>query len=128
MSQDNVETIREAYAAFARQDVEGLFGAFAPDIVWHTPESVPWGGSFKGHEELGGFFQALPGVLGDLRVVPAEYIDGGDQVVVIGQHVGTAPNGNAYDVDWIMIWTLEGGKVVQFREQIDSATINAALA
>jgi uncharacterized protein len=128
MSQENVDTIRRAYEAFGRQDMDALFGAFAPDITWQTPDSVPWGGTFKGHEELGGFFQGVGEALGELHVEPDEYIDGGDTVVVKGHHRGTAPNGNSYDVEWVMLWTLEDGKVTSFYEAIDSAPINAALA
>ena len=128
MSQTNVDIIREAYGAFARQDMEALFGAFAPDITWNTPDSVPWGGTFKGHEELAGFFQGVGEALGELHVEPERYIDGGDVVVVQGHHRGTAPNGNDYDVSWVMVWDLEDGKVVDFVEAIDSAPILAALA
>jgi ketosteroid isomerase-like protein len=128
MSQRNVDIIREAYRAFARQDMEALFGSFAPDIAWHTPDSVPWGGTFKGHEELGSFFQGVGEALGELRVEPERYVDGGDTVVVQGHHRGTAPNGHAYDASWIMVWDLEDGKVVRFEEELDSATIVAALA
>jgi uncharacterized protein len=128
MSQSNVDTIRSAYEAFGRQDMESLFGAFAPDISWETPTSVPWGGTFKGHEELGGFFQGVGEALGELRVEPDLFIDGGDHVVVQGRHRGTAPNGNAYDIGWVMLWELQDGKVVSFHEELDSAAINAALA
>ncbi len=127
MSQTNVDTIRQAYEAFARQDMEALFGAFAPDITWSTPDSVPWGGTFKGHDELVGFFQGVGEALGELRAEPERFIDGGDAVVVQGHHRGTAPNGNDYDVAWVMVWDLEDGKVVRFQEAIDSAPILAAL-
>lgn len=47
--------------------------------------------------------------------------------MVIGHYAGTAvPTGRTVQSDWVMVYTLKNGKVVQFREYVDSAAVNAA--
>jgi ketosteroid isomerase-like protein len=44
MSAENVQVLRDGYAAFARQDVPAVMAAFDPGIEWNTPVSLPFGG------------------------------------------------------------------------------------
>ena len=83
MSAEDVQVLRDGYAAFARQDVPAVMAAFDPGIEWHAPESLPFGGSYHGHEGVGAFFGQLPSHWTDLSVEPQEFIDGGDTIAVI---------------------------------------------
>ena len=60
MTSTQVQTLRDAYAAFARQDVPSVMAAFNEDIEWESPDSIPFGGSYHGHEGVGQFFSQLP--------------------------------------------------------------------
>lgn len=123
MSQQDVETIKGAYEAFGRQDIPGLMEAFADDIDWYTPETLPWGGTFKGKEEVGGFFAGLAEKLEDLRAEPDEFLDAGDRVVVTGTHFGRLKGGRDFEARWVMLWTMRDGRAVSFREVVDTAAI-----
>ncbi len=127
MSQQDVDTIKGAYEAFARQDIPNVLAAFDESIEWHTPESLPYGGRFRGHEEVGGFFARLPEHFDELNVEPAEFLDAGDHVVVVGQHRARGKDGEEFTAPWAMVWTMRDGKAVAFREHTDTAVINDRL-
>ena len=44
----NVELARSGYAAFAAGDIPGVLALFADDLVWSTPESISFGGVYRG--------------------------------------------------------------------------------
>jgi ketosteroid isomerase-like protein len=118
MSQQDVDTIKGAYDAFARQDIEGVMAAFDDSIDWDVPDSVPWGGHYRGKEEVGGFFAKLGEYVDELNVEPQEYIDAGDKVIATGRHHGNI-GGDPYETRFAMVWTMEGGKAVAFKEYSD---------
>lgn len=127
MSQQNVDVIRRAYEAFARQDIPAVLGAFDEHIEWTTPDSLPIGGTVRGHEGVTRFFQSLPKHFQELQVRPEQYIDAGDEVVVLGRHVGRGARGK-FDVPWCMVWTLRNGKATRFQEFTDTAKLAQAIA
>ena len=47
---DNVELIESLWEAFASADIEAFAAAIADDGEIVFPESVPWGGSYRGPE------------------------------------------------------------------------------
>ena len=73
------------------------------------------------------FFTTLSKSLAFSRFEPREYIAQDDKVVALGHYEGTAlPTGRTVNSDWVMVFTLRNGKVIQFREYADSAGVNAA--
>ena len=49
--------IRKAYQDFANGNIPALFAAFDAAITWHVPGHSPLSGDYKGHNQIGGFFQ-----------------------------------------------------------------------
>jgi ketosteroid isomerase-like protein len=126
MSQQDVDTIKGAYDAFARQDIEALMEGLDDAIEWDVPESVPWGGSYRGKEEVGRFFASLPEHLDELNVEPQDFLDAGDRVVATGRHHGHV-KGEPFETRFAMVWTMSGGKAVAFKEYSDMAPIVKAM-
>ena len=50
MSQENVEVVREAYAAFNRRDLDHWIEFFDPEIEYHDTPEFPDGGMHLGRE------------------------------------------------------------------------------
>ena len=127
MSQENVELVRSAYEAYNRRDVDGVLGCFDPDIDWHVPDSLAWGGHVRGLEAIGRFFEGLKPYMGDdHQVAIDELIGAGERVVALVHHRGTAPGGQPYDVPSIMVWTAAGGKLTALYEQLDTLAMARA--
>ena len=126
MSAENVTVLRDAYGAFARQDIPAVMAAFDESIEWHAPDSLPFGGVYHGHDGVGGFFGQLPNHWQSLSVEPDEFIDGGDTIVVVVRVRGTGAAGTL-DQKHVHIWRMRDGKAAAFTEYSDTARALQAL-
>jgi ketosteroid isomerase-like protein len=126
MPSDDVQALRGAYDAFARQDMPNVFAAMTDDIDWVSPDSTPIGGRFRGHDEVMGFFGRLPEHFLELAVEPVEFLDAGDTIVVLVRIRGRGRNGS-FDLDAVHVWRMRGGKAAAFAEYIDTARLLEAI-
>jgi uncharacterized protein len=126
VSSENVQILRDAYDAFARQDVGSVMAAFHEDIEWDTPDSIPFGGSYHGHDGVGSFFSQLPEHWQELRVEPEEFIDAGETIVVLIRLSGKGAAGSI-DSKSLHLWRMRDGKAATFREYPDTARVLQAL-
>jgi uncharacterized protein len=125
VSQDNVEIMRAAYAAFDRGEPVALFELLDPDIEWRALEDPVIKHGVEGVlESLGGWFQ----VWDDFRIEAEEFIDGGDHVVAVVMGRGrVAGSGEQVTQRFFQVWTIRDGKIVAFHEyQTRREAIHAA--
>jgi uncharacterized protein len=62
--QENVQIVKEAYAAFGRGDMQGLLALLAEDIEWISPGGAsPPAGTYRGLTAVAGFFRKLSEVV-----------------------------------------------------------------
>jgi ketosteroid isomerase-like protein len=125
MSQENVGIVRRAAEAFLRGDVRDV-SAFLeitdPDFVYDLPpELVPDPEQYHGRE---GFVRQWEEYMtiweeGTLGVEVEEYLDAGDQVVVLTHHRGRTKHGMDLELPISYVWTLRGGKVVRGRPYLN---------
>lgn len=126
MSEQNVQIVKSGYAAFARGDIPAVLALLDSGIEWTLPDSLPFGGTYRGPQEVARFFGKLPDFFPELRVEPEEFAAFGDQVVARGHHRGRGKAG-ALNVPFAMFWTLRNGKVVKFFEYQDTAKTAKAI-
>lgn len=116
----DLETIKAAYAAFARNDPSVLFGAMDPAIRWHQAEGNPLAdrNPYVGPEAIGdGVFGRLLAAVGDFTVEPQTYIVGGDHVVVLGRYGGVMKASAAkLDTHFCHVWRFAGGKITTLHQ------------
>jgi len=53
----NASIVRKAYQDFATGDVPSVLAVFDPSITWQVPGHSPLSGTYKGHDEVLGFFK-----------------------------------------------------------------------
>ena len=53
MADQNLDTVRGAYEAFARGDVPAVLAILADDIEWSVPPPLPQAGDAHGRDEVG---------------------------------------------------------------------------
>lgn len=120
-----IETIRAAYAAFARNDPTVLFGAMHSDVEWNEAEGNPLadGNPYVGGQAVGeGVFARLLAAVQGFTAVPTTFIDGGDYVVVLGRYGGTMKKGGApLDAPFCHVYRFSGDKAVLFQQYTDTA-------
>ena len=126
MHPDNVTAVRNLYDAYRRQDTAAIFQSLDPEVEVYQSESLPWGGRYKGTDQVKGFLAKLTEHI-DARVEVDQIIDTGDHVVAVGRSRGRVrANGQQFDLAVAHVWTLRQGKVRRFEVYLDTpAMLNA---
>jgi ketosteroid isomerase-like protein len=129
----NTKVVQDAYAAFGRGDIPTLLGYMTDDIHWRpvigTAKHVPFSGERHGKPSVAEFFKQVSASEDFQQFEPREFVAQGDMVVALGHYRAVSKaTGKTFDSDFVMVFTLRGGKVAAFREFTDSAGINAAFA
>ena len=122
MSEQSVEVVKRAYAAFAEGDVPAVLGAFADDIEWHEAEGMPYGGVYRGGEAVAqNVFGPISQDVEGFAVTPREFMAAGDAVAVVVSYTGTGKaTGRPLDLPVVHVWDIRDGKAVRFRQFADT--------
>ncbi len=125
----NVQIVEQLYDAFARGDIGTVLGAFDPDIEWTSSEGAAYPGTFCGPDAiLQNIFMRLGTEWEGFGVEVQEFIDGGDQVVMLGRYSGTyRETGKSMSAGVAHVWTLRDGRIVRYRQYVDSRKMAEAL-
>lgn len=122
MDKSNIETIRGGYGAFAKGDFASI--PFDPKVEWIEPELpiLEGGGMRHGPEAvIREVFEPTLSKCDNFRVQCDEYLDAGDQVIVLGRFLGRVKEtGHDLNAPFAHVWTLRGGKIVRFRNYTDT--------
>jgi ketosteroid isomerase-like protein len=113
---ENVEIVRSIYEAVNRRDFDAAFRDLAPDVEFTTPPRGPTAGTYRGREEIQGFGRELFGAFETWTYEPEEFIESGDQVVVVNK-ARMQPRGSSAEIELRNgnLWTIRDGKVVSMR-------------
>jgi uncharacterized protein len=130
MSQSNIDLVQSGYAAFGRGDLDGMVSLLDANVEWKTPgaSDLPTAGTRRGPAQVREFFGTLNELFDFEHFEPTAFIDGGDQVVVLGiDRVKVKATGKTLTEEWCHIHTIRDGKIVAFQEFFDTAAIAAEL-
>jgi ketosteroid isomerase-like protein len=126
--QENLQVVKDGYAAYSRGDIPGLLALLSEDIEWHIPGAgLPLAGTYRGHNGVANFFEKLALEMDVLDFQPREFVAEGDRVLVIGwERTKVKATNRTFEADWVMAFTVRNGKVAKFREYTDTKAIAAA--
>lgn len=122
--QDNVQRVRDAYAAFSRGDIQTVLDTLTDDVQWSIPgpSEVPFAGDRSGKAEVAAFFQELAQAEDITAFEPKTVMAQGDLVVALGRYAATVKaTGKSVDMDWVHVFTFRGGRCAVFDEYYDTA-------
>ena len=129
-AEENVQTAKEGYAAFGRGDVPAILELLTDDIEWIEPgpaDVLPAAGTYRGKEEVAGFFATLGENLEIHKFEPHEFIAQGDHLVVLIHFESTVKRtGREVTGHEAQVWTFKGGKLARFEAFSDTAAGVAA--
>lgn len=128
MSDENVEIVRRAFAAFQQGLRQGDPGAaydtglLADDAEWVTP-GLMGGESFVGRQGFAEFMRTWTEGFDGWDVQIERLIDAGDdQVVGLVQQTATGKaSGVPVELEQAVVYDLDGGRVVRMRNYLDRA-------
>jgi ketosteroid isomerase-like protein len=128
----NVEFIEDLFAAFGRGDIGYVIDAHADDVVMESPVSrtstLPWAGTRTGRRGLVEYFETMATHVRPEAFQDVVFTASGGRVVVEGSNSGTVvATGERYDHDWVMVFTIQYGKVARFRHFYDPGDIEGAM-
>ena len=122
MSQENVEVVRDAAAAYNRGDLDTLVATYwADDIDYRAVEgALDDRGPMHGKDAVRAYLQDWLDTFDGLSIDPLEFIDaGGDQVVAVLRFGGRAKqSGVETDVTFAVVYTIRDGKIARGREYL----------
>jgi ketosteroid isomerase-like protein len=121
MSREDVEVVRRSLEAFERDGLEGLLRHLDPEIEWTTTGRTSIGSyihraTYRGHEGMRRYFGLLLDEFEDVRIEPVEFIDAGEQVIVIIRISGRGKRSGApVELTLVSVGSVRNGKTIQVR-------------
>ena len=124
----NLQTVKDAYEAFERGDIEAVLAVLDPQIEWreaennpYRPDGSPWIGGGAITENL---FVKLGSEWDGFTVSPIAFYDAGDTVVVEARYTGTfGSTGKPIHAQACHVWKLRNGKAASFQQYVDTAQL-----
>ncbi len=122
-----MDVVREVFAAFAERDVDRVLAHSSPDVEFSavTGEHAGRTDPYRGHDGLRQYFRDLAEVWDELRIVPRDFRQNGDRILVTGRVSARSPARIvAGSTGWI--WRISDGLVVYARVYPSAAEATAA--
>jgi uncharacterized protein len=129
MSTDqNVQTVKDFFAAAFGGDKKALLALVAEDIEWIIPgEDWPLAGTHRGHAGLTDLLKTESESMEMSVSEPREFIAQGDRVLVVGFARGKVKATNKpFEDDWIFAITVRDDKLTSIREYVDTQALARA--
>jgi len=127
-TQENVQIVKDFFAAMGSGDKQGLLAVSAEAIEWIIPgKDWPLAGTHRGHAGLAEVLQKASDEVEMTYPEPPEFVAQGDRVMVVGVATGKIKATNrAFKDDWVFAITVQNGKVTNIREYIDTQALARA--
>ena len=127
-TQENVQIVKDFFAAMGTYNEQGLLALAAEDIEWIIPgEGWPLAGTYRGHAELAAVLKKATKEVEMKYPTPPEFVAQGDRVLVIGVATGKIYATNEpYKDEWVFDITVRNGKLTNVREYVDTQALARA--
>jgi uncharacterized protein YbjT (DUF2867 family) len=138
----NVEVVRRYYQLNTASQTPGQaselspaereqaeYDLLDPKVEWRLGDGYALAGTYIGSKAvIEGIVPAIIEAFEEFSNEPEEFIDAGDEVVVLGHYYGrTKATKSKLNAEWIHIWTVRDGKIVRLRQYTNTAEFNRAL-
>ena len=127
-TQENVQIVKDFFAAMGSGDEQGLLALSAEGIEWIIPgKDWPLAGTHRGHAGLENLLQKANETVETSYPEPPEFIAQGDRVLVVGFAAGRIIATNrTFEDRWVFAITVRNGKLTKVREYIDTQALARA--
>src|ERR1700691_4272983 len=126
--EENIQVVKDFFAAMGSGDKQGLLSFVAEDIEWIIPgKDWPLVGTHRGHAELAAVLRSASEEIEMTYPEPPEFVAQGDRVLVVGVATGKIKATNKpFKDDWVFDITVRNSKVTKIREYIDTQSMARA--
>ena len=125
----NAERLVRAFAGWGRDNPANLRELLHPDCELVVPDSIPYGGTFRGADAaIAWFTHELWRWFDEFTSTPEDLIDAGDRIVVPVHVRARAKSGATVDVHNVWIYEFTEGRLTRGRVYADTAVLREAVA
>jgi ketosteroid isomerase-like protein len=110
----NVELTRRGYEAFAKGDLAALSGLLADDVIWHVTGAGPLSGTYRGRDEVFGFFGRLAEETGGTFRLEVHDVLANDEHTVALCWLTASRGGKSIQIPMANVSHVRDGKVTEF--------------
>jgi len=124
----NADRVREIFEGFQSGGLESVIERFHPDFeATVPPELSPEPDTYHGHDGLRRWFAGFEGSLDDVRMVPDEFVEDGERLIVAIRLQGRG-TGSGIEVEQraVQAWSFRDGKVSRVDGYADMASARGA--
>jgi ketosteroid isomerase-like protein len=127
-TQENVQVVKDAFAAMGSVDKRGLLSLTTEDIEWIIPgEGWPLAGTYRGHAGLMDLLQKVSETVEFSYPEPPEFVAQGDRVLVVGVSRGKVKATNkTFEDHFVFGITVRNGKLTNVREYVNTQALALA--
>ena len=111
----NIDLVRRMYEAFSQGDVEGMLELVGPDMEFFpqvTASMVKRSEPYRGHEGLRRYVEDATRVWVQLEIIPHEFRDLGDRVLVFGRVYARGEGGYISDSPAAWLWRISEDRII----------------
>jgi uncharacterized protein len=126
----NADTIKSAFDAFGRGDIDGVLAAWHEDVRWDgvNDDRLPMGGRMEGHQAVAAGLGKLSESWDGFTAVADEVYEDGDNVFVLGHAEGTAKQtGRQTKFPFVHVYRMRDGKAAEILALSDTLEVAKAL-
>ena len=126
---ENKKIVQHIFDEMANSDSDPLLESLAEDFRFVVTGTGKWSRSYDGKAAvLAELFAPLRAKMeGKITTIATRLIAEGDHVVVEAHGRNTTREGNAYNNVYCHVLRLEGGKLKEWTEYVDTALVDAVL-
>ena len=125
-SPQELQTVRRAYEAFNRRDIDALLATLHPEMEWHPLLGELGGGVYRGHEGVRRLFSEVNDTWESFRIEVDDVIGAGELIFAVSRtHARGRASGAEADVRLVTVWEMRDGWPLRARSY---ATLEDALA
>ncbi len=128
MSQENIETLRQAYQRFGEGDVGAILEVMHPAVQWDATAALVHKGVYHGHDGVRDYLERLSDVWDEFELVADDFVDAGDRMIVGGYIRGVdKARGASVKAPFVHVVEMREGRVVKIQIAVDRASALQAI-
>ncbi len=126
-AKENVQVVKNFFAAIGSGDRRRVLSLVAEDIEWIIPgEDWPLAGTHSGHAGQSNLLEGASKSM-ETSTEPRDYVAQADRVLVVGSAKGKVKATNkTFKDNWVFDITVQTGKLTKIREYIDTQALARA--
>lgn len=127
---NNLDIIKSTYEGSPEENARMYQTYLAEHAEWTEAAGFPYAGTYVGLNEIfSNVFQRIGSDWDGFNAKVNNYYDNGDTIIAVGLYSGVnKQTGKAFEADFVHIWQLESGKIIKFKQVVDSHLVWKAMS